>query len=193
MISSRLLQRMQPCMRIGSNIRTKSTKSNILKKASMALGKQNKKESIQRNVNLLKRREPVLKVTTASTYSSATPPSPSPSPSPPEPSVYYDEIQPVASAETPVTGGSPIPASPIMEEAQIPVQAPMDHAVQTPTPPAAPVVEEPSAFSRTQFHQGHLHEFAPRIVVVGVGGGGGNAVNNMIANQLSGESSQFWN
>ena len=35
-------------------------------------------------------------------------------------------------------------------------------------------------------HQGHLHEFAPRIVVVGVGGGGGNAVNNMIANQLSG-------
>jgi len=43
-------------------------------------------------------------------------------------------------------------------------------------------------FSRTQFHQGHLHEFAPRIVVVGVGGGGGNAVNNMIANQLEGES-----
>jgi len=34
--------------------------------------------------------------------------------------------------------------------------------------------------------QGHLHEFAPRIVVVGVGGGGGNAVNNMIANQLHG-------
>jgi len=34
--------------------------------------------------------------------------------------------------------------------------------------------------------QGHLHEFAPKIVVVGVGGGGGNAVNNMIANQLHG-------
>lgn len=43
------------------------------------------------------------------------------------------------------------------------------------------------SFSRMQFHQGHLHEFAPRIVVVGVGGGGGNAVNNMIANQLRGE------
>lgn len=47
-------------------------------------------------------------------------------------------------------------------------------------------IEPNSGFSRTQFHQGHLHEFAPRIVVVGVGGGGGNAVNNMIANQLSG-------
>eukprot|EP00555_Chaetoceros_dichaeta_P014947 CAMPEP_0198255154 /NCGR_PEP_ID=MMETSP1447-20131203/5348_1 /TAXON_ID=420782 /ORGANISM="Chaetoceros dichaeta, Strain CCMP1751" /LENGTH=537 /DNA_ID=CAMNT_0043941469 /DNA_START=199 /DNA_END=1812 /DNA_ORIENTATION=- len=34
--------------------------------------------------------------------------------------------------------------------------------------------------------QGHLNEFAPKIVVVGVGGGGGNAVNNMIANQLHG-------
>ena len=39
---------------------------------------------------------------------------------------------------------------------------------------------------RSHFHQGHLHEFAPRIVVVGVGGGGGNAVNNMIANELNG-------
>ena len=48
-------------------------------------------------------------------------------------------------------------------------------------------IEPNSGFSRTQFHQGHLHEFAPRIVVVGVGGGGGNAVNNMIVNQLSGE------
>lgn len=32
----------------------------------------------------------------------------------------------------------------------------------------------------------HLHEFAPRIVVCGVGGAGGNAVNNMIARGLSG-------
>eukprot|EP00979_Chaetoceros_neogracilis_P006626 scaffold1345_cov265-Chaetoceros_neogracile.AAC.6 len=46
-------------------------------------------------------------------------------------------------------------------------------------------------FSRTQFHQGHLHEFAPRIVVVGVGGGGGNAVNNMIANQLEGRTKEI--
>jgi hypothetical protein len=31
-----------------------------------------------------------------------------------------------------------------------------------------------------------LHEFAPRIVVVGVGGAGGNALNNMIAKDLQG-------
>ena len=31
-----------------------------------------------------------------------------------------------------------------------------------------------------------LHEFAPKIVVVGVGGAGGNAINNMIAKELAG-------
>lgn len=51
---------------------------------------------------------------------------------------------------------------------------------------AKTAIESNPSFSRMQFHQGHLHEFAPRIVVVGVGGGGGNAVNNMIANQLRG-------
>mmetsp|Transcript_16681 Transcript_16681/g.31600 ORF Transcript_16681/g.31600 Transcript_16681/m.31600 type:complete len:496 (+) Transcript_16681:136-1623(+) len=51
---------------------------------------------------------------------------------------------------------------------------------------ATTAIEPNPSFSRMQFHQGHLHEFAPRIVVVGVGGGGGNAVNNMIANQLRG-------
>jgi len=34
--------------------------------------------------------------------------------------------------------------------------------------------------------QGHLNEFAPRIIVVGVGGAGGNAVNNMVAKNLYG-------
>jgi hypothetical protein len=33
---------------------------------------------------------------------------------------------------------------------------------------------------------GQLHEFAPRIVVAGVGGGGSNAVNHMIAKGLQG-------
>jgi len=32
-----------------------------------------------------------------------------------------------------------------------------------------------------------LHEFAPKIVVVGVGGAGTNAVNNMVASGLAGE------
>jgi len=34
--------------------------------------------------------------------------------------------------------------------------------------------------------QGHINEFAPRIVVVGVGGAGGNAINNMISRGLNG-------
>ena len=34
--------------------------------------------------------------------------------------------------------------------------------------------------------QMNLHEFAPRICVIGIGGAGGNALNNMIANRLSG-------
>lgn len=33
---------------------------------------------------------------------------------------------------------------------------------------------------------GQLHEFAPKIVVAGVGGAGGNAINNMIAKDLQG-------
>merc|ERR1719491_307693 len=45
--------------------------------------------------------------------------------------------------------------------------------------------DEPAG-SKNPTMQGHLNEFAPKIVVVGVGGGGGNAVNNMIANQLHG-------
>lgn len=33
---------------------------------------------------------------------------------------------------------------------------------------------------------GQLHEFAPKIIVAGVGGAGGNALNNMIAKELKG-------
>ncbi len=107
-----------------------------------------------------------MKVTpqaTAATIGTSTLSAPEPS------SVAYDHIQPVVEAED-------------TRETQIPpVEVPVDAV------PPPPVVEKPPAFSRTQFHQGHLHEFAPRIVVVGVGGGGGNAVNNMIANQLHGK------
>ena len=35
-------------------------------------------------------------------------------------------------------------------------------------------------------HHYHLHEFAPRIVVIGIGGAGGNALNNMISRNLTG-------
>ena len=71
-----------------------------------------------------------------------------------------------------------------------PVLAATPPPTPTPVPVPVPVPEpvKPAANShRASFHQGHLHEFAPRIVVVGVGGAGGNAVNNMIANQLQGK------
>lgn len=54
---------------------------------------------------------------------------------------------------------------------------------------AAPKEEEPTqAQAPTMMAppSGQLHEFAPRIVVAGVGGGGGNAINNMISKDLQG-------
>lgn len=45
------------------------------------------------------------------------------------------------------------------------------------------LISDPSPWAHMQ-----LHEFAPKIVVVGVGGAGTNAVNNMVASGLSGES-----
>jgi hypothetical protein len=131
----------------------------------MALGKQSKKDAIkQANAKNLRKREPVLKVTPAATAASMPEP----------PSVDVD-------VDVPHENFGIVPPS-VSEEPPIPAQVP---PVSAPVQPPAPA---PSAFSRTEFHQGHLHEFAPRIVVVGVGGGGGNAVNNMIANELSGES-----
>ena len=53
--------------------------------------------------------------------------------------------------------------------------------VTTTTPPAS--FTPPAVMEATQ---GHLHEFAPKIIVFGVGGGGCNAVNNMIARGLTG-------
>mmetsp|Transcript_20520 Transcript_20520/g.26559 ORF Transcript_20520/g.26559 Transcript_20520/m.26559 type:complete len:419 (-) Transcript_20520:61-1317(-) len=44
----------------------------------------------------------------------------------------------------------------------------------------------PPKQSNPQTTIGHFHEFTPKIAVVGVGGAGGNAVNNMIARQLTG-------
>jgi hypothetical protein len=186
MFSSRVLQRIQPCIGrstrttniITNSIRYKSTKSNILKKASMALGKQSKKDAIkQANAKNLRKREPVLKVTPAATAASM--------PEPPPVDVDVD-------VDVPHENFGFVPP-PVSEEPPIPAQVPPP-PVTEPTPVSAPVqppAPAPSAFSRTEFHQGHLHEFAPRIVVVGVGGGGGNAVNNMIANELSGESFSF--
>jgi hypothetical protein len=58
-------------------------------------------------------------------------------------------------------------------------------AVTPPLPPRQQQqLHKPAHFH--QLSQGHYQEFAPRIVVIGVGGAGGNAVNNMIARNLHG-------
>lgn len=65
--------------------------------------------------------------------------------------------------------------------------APMGAAAVAPAVEAAakPVLDIPAA--RQLFAQPtNLQEFAPRICVVGVGGGGCNAINNMVARGLSG-------
>ncbi len=46
--------------------------------------------------------------------------------------------------------------------------------------------DEPKQEPKPRLDVPSLHEFAPRIVVVGVGGAGGNALNNMIAKELKG-------
>lgn len=45
----------------------------------------------------------------------------------------------------------------------------------------------PQAIESSPWAHMQLHEFAPKIVVVGVGGAGTNAVNNMVASGLSGK------
>jgi hypothetical protein len=70
--------------------------------------------------------------------------------------------------------------------------------VEVPTPsvevpkqaPAAPVVPQPAAVRPAPIpapiDHDNLLEFAPKILVIGVGGGGCNAVNNMISRGLTG-------
>mmetsp|Transcript_29592 Transcript_29592/g.41959 ORF Transcript_29592/g.41959 Transcript_29592/m.41959 type:complete len:218 (-) Transcript_29592:994-1647(-) len=65
----------------------------------------------------------------------------------------------------------------VMKDEQLRLLQQQKDAVKEPILPP-PV---PSSFS-----VGQLHEFAPKIVVAGVGGAGGNALNNMIAKGLQG-------
>jgi len=76
-----------------------------------------------------------------------------------------------------------VPAPAIKEAAAAPM-TPNAKAVEV----AKSMFSEPALVShpRANFTQGYIQEFAPRICVVGVGGGGCNAVNNMIARGLSG-------
>lgn len=55
----------------------------------------------------------------------------------------------------------------------------------TPSPDAK-LAPPPQQELKPRLDSHFLHEFAPKIVVVGVGGAGGNALNNMVAKELKG-------
>lgn len=57
------------------------------------------------------------------------------------------------------------------------IEKPTPEAIAPPAPP-----KEQNRRLSSEF----LHEFAPKIVVLGVGGAGGNALNNMVAKELQG-------
>ena len=90
------------------------------------------------------------------------------------------------------TFGKAGPRTRIDEPVTVPAPEPMAAPVSAPVSipnvaaaAAAPLMDIPAA--RQMFMQpANLQEFAPRICVVGVGGGGCNAINNMVARGLSG-------
>lgn len=87
-----------------------------------------------------------------------------------------ERVEGVASAQPAAAAPSTAPTSP-----SHPSPPP-----QPPSPPQPPHQAGQAPPHPPQSTHVHLHEFAPRIVVCGVGGAGGNAVNNMIARGLSG-------
>lgn len=72
----------------------------------------------------------------------------------------------------------------VQENTETQVLKEEEDVVSSPKPILAAAT--PTAAIRTPPPPSQLHEFAPRIVVCGVGGGGGNAINNMISKQLQG-------
>jgi cell division protein FtsZ len=72
----------------------------------------------------------------------------------------------------------------VQENTETQVLKEEEDVVSSPKPILAAAT--PTAAIRTPPPPSQLHEFAPRIVVCGVGGGGGNAINNMISKELQG-------
>lgn len=75
-------------------------------------------------------------------------------------------------------------ASSAEKSKKIVVESPWKTTIPTPTPTPPKSEPKPEPSRRLDAH--FLHEFAPKIVVVGVGGAGGNALNNMVAKELKG-------
>lgn len=188
MIATRLTYRLKP---YASNVvrRHSSNKSDLLKKANIALSRQNGRpqqdptNAIKQDETALKSddftlQEPVVKGIPSATAAVSSSVLDNRTSSNANEAPKLGDVHPSHSREMTKTK----PAS-SFDQYRHPSEK---HMPQT-NRQSMTAIEPNTSFSRTQFHQGHLHEFAPRIVVVGVGGGGGNAVNNMIANQLRGE------
>jgi len=192
MFASRLIPRVRPFLSTAAATRNNNSlsKSNLLKKANVALGRNNADKQLPTQpqappVQII--REPVVKVTPAATSAVAGFANANANANANvNANVNVNDQNPgfKNQYQSPAAPDQPNPDPPLDVHANTNVNS-------TTTVEPKTAIEPNSGFSRTQFHQGHLHEFAPRIVVVGVGGGGGNAVNNMIANQLSGESHCF--
>lgn len=74
-----------------------------------------------------------------------------------------------------------------VEEKKTFVSPPVAHIPIASTPPPAPFQKPAPSFSRRPpSADANIQEFLPRICVIGVGGAGCNAVNNMIARGLQG-------
>lgn len=92
-----------------------------------------------------------------------------------------------AGASSPRAGGSTLPTDKKAQEADI-VENSGVEVNDIETESNVGVANDVSSNSESNpWAQMHLHEFAPKIVVVGVGGAGTNAVNNMVASGLSGK------
>lgn len=99
------------------------------------------------------------------------------------------EVPAPTTAETPPAAIAPNPAPDVVAASGADANADAGGAAAaaTPGPPDdAAAGSGPAGADSNPWAHMHLHEFAPKIVVVGVGGAGTNAVNNMVASGLAG-------
>jgi len=99
---------------------------------------------------------------------------------------FGDDRPSSAGASSPLAGGSTLPTEKKTQETDI-VENSGVEVNESEAKSNVGVANDASSNSESNpWAHMHLHEFAPKIVVVGVGGAGTNAVNNMVASGLSG-------
>lgn len=80
-------------------------------------------------------------------------------------------------------GGEPFPANAAKSTDTVPPETPTNKHTST---NAGHKHSAPKKENKVHIHTEELLQFAPKILVIGVGGGGCNAVNNMISRGLTG-------